>query len=613
MATQQRGSAATRPTDTARLLDVDVRPVGVSTVSTGTILVDATKASTQVITLGADATVSFSGTPAAGVFIARFIVKQDGTGGRKIAWPSTVLWPGGVAPTLSTAPGAIDRIELLWDGQEVLGYMIGAAFAAPVVPTTQTLYVDVFTGTNGAAPAAAWTRVPTTATDRYPTGGTITIQSNAMRLSTNSTVAWTAGASIFLGSSDAPQGTSTFPAIVKDADYTFDIALLNLTQQYTPIGIRTRGPDLWPTGDAGNLFKSGYNIVLAPLEKTIDVVQGYNGASVLATPIPYTFPQAALKMRVLVKGKRLAFKLWAATGTEPGGVGSDASWTYTNTTALADESDGSIGFAAAQGPAAEAKTVTIDNFSSTTPILSLGTAQPAPTTAYSGFTPLFVENFDTAAQPGTAAGQFMSVYANSFQPYDDGGTIGAGAMYPRQMISAHDGVMDVSMDGQRASAGTFGAPSYAFTRIGGRFMMRAKCIGGFNNGPAFMIWPSSEVWAEGELDFPESVSGRGGTQGFQDSPWIHHHSMTPGSEANAQDVALGVSWRDWHVYTAEWFPPGKGPNPTTGTVIYYVDEVEVYRTVTDVPKTNHRWCFQIGDWGAPGHLYIDWLRMDAVA
>ncbi|HYD35563.1 MAG TPA: hypothetical protein VD999_05825 [Vitreimonas sp.] len=33
---------------------------------------------------------------------------QDATGGRLITWPAGIKWPGGVAPTLSTAANAID-------------------------------------------------------------------------------------------------------------------------------------------------------------------------------------------------------------------------------------------------------------------------------------------------------------------------------------------------------------------------------------------------------------------------------------------------------------------------------------------------------------------------
>jgi hypothetical protein len=47
---------------------------------------------------------AISGEPAAMVLE----LTQDGTGGRLVTWPGSVVWPGGTAPTLSTAGGATD-------------------------------------------------------------------------------------------------------------------------------------------------------------------------------------------------------------------------------------------------------------------------------------------------------------------------------------------------------------------------------------------------------------------------------------------------------------------------------------------------------------------------
>ena len=41
-----------------------------------------------------------------------FIV-QDGTGNRTASWGSYWDWPGGVAPTLSTAANAVDRVDYI--------------------------------------------------------------------------------------------------------------------------------------------------------------------------------------------------------------------------------------------------------------------------------------------------------------------------------------------------------------------------------------------------------------------------------------------------------------------------------------------------------------------
>ncbi len=172
---------------------------------------------------------------------------------------------------------------------------------------------DVFTGTNGTAPNARWSVVPATdgngnPTNKYPTGGSLTIQSNAMRLSTNSTSPWTAAASVFLGNPNTPQ---TAPAIYPDFDYSFDYTLLNLSQQYPTIGVRARNAELWNGGDGGNTPQTGYALVIAPMEKTIDIIQCYNSTSIIASPISVPgMTVAAMKWRILVNDKRLAFKVW---------------------------------------------------------------------------------------------------------------------------------------------------------------------------------------------------------------------------------------------------------------------------------------------------------------
>lgn len=373
--------------------------------------------------------------------------------------------------------------------------------AVPVVPTFRTLTYD-FTGTNGAAPPTAFSKAAS-----YPTAGTAAIQSNALRLGTNSTNQWTGASSIFLGDPNHPEGfaSSGAPAIVSNAEYRFDMTLLNLSTHYPSISFRARSAELWPDGGGANTNKSGYSLVLGIAEGNIDLVQGYNSSTIGS--IPFNFTSNALKWLIKLDRKTLSFKVWSAINPEP------TAWTYRGDV-LFDESDGNLAFALFNGPDFEEKTMVIDNLVMTTENLTMGAAVPAPTTDPAGFTRIFTENFDTAATPGVGTGKFLTTYSNSFQPYTQTSPI----YMQQEMISAHDGVMDIAMDGARGSAGVFGSPTNAFNRKGGRFSMRAKSLGAFNNGPAIMIWPNNDAWVEGEIDFPESVSGPGGLIGFQDAP-----------------------------------------------------------------------------------------------
>ncbi|SBN61324.1 Glycosyl hydrolases family 16 [Curtobacterium sp. 9128] len=202
------------------------------------------------------------------------------------------------------------------------------------------------------------------------------------------------------------------------------------------------------------------------------------------------------------------------------------------------------------------------------------------------FKQTFRESFSTKA---SARGQFAKTYAKSWQPYPDG--MGDGKYWSGTQISAHGGIMDVTLDGKHGAAGTFGTPTGAWSHIGGKFTVRAKASGATGNGAAFMLWPTSNVWSEGEIDYPEG--------NFEAAPVSYQHSMTAGAEFNATSASARVSWRDWHTYSIEWIP--------NKSVTYFVDNRVVQTVTKDVPKTAHRYMFQTGNWGATGHLNIDWV------
>lgn len=192
---------------------------------------------------------------------------------------------------------------------------------------------------------------------------------------------------------------------------------------------------------------------------------------------------------------------------------------------------------------------------------------------------------------GTVAanGPFTKRYSNSLQAYPDG--MGEGKYWTGTQVSVHDGSMDVTLDGRRGAAGTFGTTTGAWSHVGGKFTVRARATGADGNGAAFMLWPTSNVWAEGEIDYPEG--------NFETAPSYFHHSMTAGNEFAATTASTKVSWRDWHEYSIEWIPKK--------SVTYLLDG-RVLKTITkDVPTTPHRYMFQTGNWGKAGHLYIDWV------
>jgi hypothetical protein len=85
------------------------------TANSGTAFtVDILNGSLQVITLTGNVMFTFP-TPTAGRGLV-ILLKQDATGGRTATWPMTVKWPGGTAPTITSAANKLDKFAFVADG-----------------------------------------------------------------------------------------------------------------------------------------------------------------------------------------------------------------------------------------------------------------------------------------------------------------------------------------------------------------------------------------------------------------------------------------------------------------------------------------------------------------
>lgn len=189
----------------------------------------------------------------------------------------------------------------------------------------------------------------------------------------------------------------------------------------------------------------------------------------------------------------------------------------------------------------------------------------------------------------TPVGKVDTTYKGYWQPYPNGMS---GKYYSDDIISIYNGAMVIAVGNGKGAAGTFGTPTKAYSHIGGTFSIRARTTGGSGNGIAVMLWPSSDRWADGELDFPEG--------GFGNYVNVFHHSTISGSEGSAVRFQPNVKWSDWHTYSTVWVP-GK-------SVKYYVDDKLIGTVTKWVPTTAHRYMIQTGNTGKAGKLYIDWVR-----
>jgi hypothetical protein len=80
------------------------------------------------------------------------ILKQDAAGGRTVTWPSSILWAGGTAPTLSSGANATDVMNFVYNGTNYLG-SAKLAYAStpptPPPPKSGTVAVLVVAGGGG--------------------------------------------------------------------------------------------------------------------------------------------------------------------------------------------------------------------------------------------------------------------------------------------------------------------------------------------------------------------------------------------------------------------------------------------------------------------------------
>lgn len=98
--------------------------------SSGTLTLDIENGNAFEVTLTENVTTTnFSNPPASGrMGEFTLILKQDATGGRTFAWPASVDWAGGAAPTLTTAANAVDVLEFITTdaGTTWYGFLKGA-------------------------------------------------------------------------------------------------------------------------------------------------------------------------------------------------------------------------------------------------------------------------------------------------------------------------------------------------------------------------------------------------------------------------------------------------------------------------------------------------------
>lgn len=215
-----------------------------------------------------------------------------------------------------------------------------------------------------------------------------------------------------------------------------------------------------------------------------------------------------------------------------------------------------------------------------------------------GFKQVFADDFTT----DLARGSFPGSYATRWGSYDGHGDTFGGGYYNSDIISMDNGVMDLYLNKQNGK-GQIAAPVPKVngewnSQTYGKYTVRftSEALPGYRT--AWLLWPSSGRWAEGEVDFPEGVlTGQ-----------IEAYNHCVGNPAvNCGWAKTGVSYTSWHTASVEWTPSG---------VEMFLDGRQIMNSTSAIPRTPMRWVLQTetstsdtSKMTKNGHLKIDWVTM----
>lgn len=232
---------------------------------------------------------------------------------------------------------------------------------------------------------------------------------------------------------------------------------------------------------------------------------------------------------------------------------------------------------------------------------------PMPVGNLSGWTQVFADDFTTNVPLGSFPGadsKWDAGYKDGTK--DTGGQQGQpSAYYPSKVLSIQNGVLDMYLHN---SGGTFmgAAPQPKFSNSAGystnsltygRVSVRYKSdsLKGFKT--AWLMWPNSEAWSDGEIDFPESdLSGV--------ITGANHWVGNPGQFTKFSTTAYTTSW---HTATFEWTP---------GKVQFFLDGTSIGTATTSTPNKPMHYIMQTESCypscpstNTAGHLQVDWVTV----
>jgi beta-glucanase (GH16 family) len=219
------------------------------------------------------------------------------------------------------------------------------------------------------------------------------------------------------------------------------------------------------------------------------------------------------------------------------------------------------------------------------------------------FTPVVSQDFDKAAPLGT----FVKNYGSSWAGYSGFvDTSNKGLYNPNVVLSAGSGRLDWDLR-TRAGQPVVAAPMphgylpQTYGRYAVRF--RADAVPGYKM--AFLLWPTSNNWNDGEIDWPDGVLGGKSYAASAIRGTLSSSGPTFEGPPHSAAPTMGTGW---HTAVTEWTP---------GHVRWYMDGRLIGQTAktSGVPTKPMRWTLQVEtntdrtpvSATASGHVQVDWV------
>jgi hypothetical protein len=226
------------------------------------------------------------------------------------------------------------------------------------------------------------------------------------------------------------------------------------------------------------------------------------------------------------------------------------------------------------------------------------TARPSRTSLL-GWRLIFHEDFTTNA----ASGGFLGTYRN-FGAYPWGWLdTSKRGHYDPNILSVSRGMLTMhlytSSDGVHHVAAPYPKlPGGGSNQLYGRYSVRfrADAVDGYK--VAWLLWPQSEIWSDGEIDFPEGDLTR------TMSAFMHY----VGAPTEQDYFGTGVGFANWHVATTEWSPNkvvfsfdgrviGTSTRHVPAKPMHYVLQTETELGADPVPSNT------------AGNVQVDWVAI----